>query len=170
MSHLDAPVVRLMFAQFVDPYEENCYWWQTLEIMRKLCMTGMLILVRLLTDDSEVSTVAVGIAVCVFSIIVHLKYSPFHCDKCDTLQLLFLIAQFMLYLRVMTMLAAASSGPSFVDYILLLTNLVVVALAVSFILPAYKMVFIKLQIRATSTLGHYKKRLSENLEKRGMFI
>ena len=51
---------------------------------------------------------------------------------------LFLILQFLVYLRVMTMLASSSNDVAYVDYSLLLLNVITVAIASAYVAPAYK--------------------------------
>ncbi|KAK3265123.1 hypothetical protein CYMTET_26173, partial [Cymbomonas tetramitiformis] len=132
VTYLDAPANAAVFSQFVDAFEDKYFYWQCYEIVRQMCMTGIIVAVILVLDD---------LAGCVFAVfassaavVLHLKVGPYISDSSDQLQLYLLMSTFITYVTVLVMMAS-DEADSPLGISLLILNIAVMTAVFVGILP-----------------------------------
>ncbi|KAK3277751.1 hypothetical protein CYMTET_14258, partial [Cymbomonas tetramitiformis] len=98
VTMLDDPAYSKALGQFWDPFEDAYYYWQTVEIIRRLLQTGIVVLVGMIAGENAALVFAVLVSV--FALLVHQRYSPFKDDSMDDLALCILLNQFIVQMML----------------------------------------------------------------------
>ncbi|KAK3234352.1 hypothetical protein CYMTET_55390 [Cymbomonas tetramitiformis] len=142
VTMLDDPVYSKALGHLWDPFEDAYYYWQTVDIMRRLLQTGIVVLVGMIAGEN--AAVVFAMLVSVFAILVHQRYSPFKNDSMDDLALGILVNQFIVQL-VLMLFQLTDGGSGFVVGIgILLLQIMLLTYAMTHIIPAFRPVFVKL--------------------------
>ncbi|KAK3270399.1 hypothetical protein CYMTET_21202, partial [Cymbomonas tetramitiformis] len=140
VTMLDARVWRKILGQFVDPFEDDFYFWNCWEICRRLLQSGFVVVV---SRYSESSANVYSIVVSMVAIMLHQKYNPYRFDDLDALQLLILVSQFFVQLGIIHM-HADSRDDSTVGVSLLGLQVTIMIYSTKFIFPVFRPAIIRL--------------------------
>eukprot|EP00854_Cymbomonas_tetramitiformis_P004027 gene4027-4997_t len=98
-TRLDGPEMSAIFLQFFGPFEDNLFYWQSWEIVRRVAQTGGVLLVQMVTDSEEAGIIY-AITVSVVALLLHKHHDPFLLQPMDDLQLSILVSQFLTQLGI----------------------------------------------------------------------
>ncbi|KAK3237977.1 hypothetical protein CYMTET_51978 [Cymbomonas tetramitiformis] len=163
VTRMDEDNAARVLGQFVAPFEDEFYYWQCYEIMRRLAMTGFVLLVKL-TFGSEHIAIIYALIVSVIAIALHQRYSPFKSDALDELQLTILFNQFSLQVAVTAMeMSSRSDEGGILGVVLLVLQCLFLTYAMTLIGPAFRPVmlhfFSKLPPEKVKAIKRVKNRL-----------
>lgn len=83
VSRLDTSAVDGVFGVFYDSYEDQYYYWQTVEISRRVLQTSMVTVVKMLAPGFELPY---AVAIATLSLASHSYFQPYKDQSKDELQ------------------------------------------------------------------------------------
>ena len=83
VSRLDTPAVDGVFGMFYDSYEDQFYYWQTIEISRRVLQTSMVTVVKMVFPGFQLPY---AVMVSTLSIASHAYFQPYKDQHKDRLQ------------------------------------------------------------------------------------
>ncbi|KAK3271519.1 hypothetical protein CYMTET_20138 [Cymbomonas tetramitiformis] len=155
VTMLDDPVYSKALGQFWDPFEDAYYYWQTVEIIRRLLQTGIVVLVGMLAGEN--AALVFAMLVSVFALLLHQRYSPFKDDSMDDLALCILINQFVVQMMLVAFKLTDGASGFVVGLVIFLLQIMLLTYAMTLIIPAFRPVFVELtqkSIRIHKKLSH----------------
>mmetsp|Transcript_14642 Transcript_14642/g.48056 ORF Transcript_14642/g.48056 Transcript_14642/m.48056 type:complete len:432 (-) Transcript_14642:107-1402(-) len=104
-TRLDTDIITLYFGPFFGDYEDEYYWWQCYEMLRRLFQTSVVIVINIISPGLDVPF---ALLVAVLALAIHAYNRPYIEDDPDFLQFVVLSNQFCinfsLTLKVMDMM------------------------------------------------------------------
>ncbi|KAK3236025.1 hypothetical protein CYMTET_53813 [Cymbomonas tetramitiformis] len=153
VTMLDDPAYSKALGQFWDPFEDACYYWQTVEIIRRLLQTGIVVLVGMIAGENAALVFAVLVSV--FALLLHQRYSPFKNDSMDDLALCILLNQFIVQMMLVAFKLSDGASGFEVGLVIFLLQIVLLTYAMTLIVPAFRPTFVEL--KHTSIMRILKK-------------
>jgi hypothetical protein len=92
------PQLGLYAKPFVRLFEDQYYYWGTVEILRKLFQTSFVVIIRIVDERFDL---LYTLTVNVIAITLQGHYSPYQCDIDDKLSVLFLVNEFFLIVSLL---------------------------------------------------------------------
>ncbi|KAK3276953.1 hypothetical protein CYMTET_15009, partial [Cymbomonas tetramitiformis] len=142
VTMLDDPVYSKALGQFFDPFEDAYYYWQTVEIIRRLLQTGIVVLVGMMAGENAALVFAVLVSV--FALLLHQRYSPFKDDSMDDLALCILVNQFIVQMMLVVFKLTDGASGFVVGLGIFLLQIVLLTYAMTLIIPVFRSVFVGL--------------------------
>lgn len=123
----DSPV-RETFASLVEPYKLECWYWEALEMFRKITLTGLMIF----WQRGSIQQLVIGIQLSAFFMAAAIKIQPFQ-DRfnndfkvvTDAAVMITFNVAILMSRRVDKSLEPAWFGPEIIDGILIVVNMVI---------------------------------------------
>ncbi|KAK3240847.1 hypothetical protein CYMTET_49343 [Cymbomonas tetramitiformis] len=156
VTMLDDPAFSKALGQFWDPFEDACYYWQTVEIIRRLLQTGIVVLVGMIAGENAALVFAVLVSV--FALLLHQRYSPFKNDSMDDLALCILLNQFIVQMMLVVFKLSDGASGFEVGLVIFLLQIVLLTYAMTLIVPAFRPTFVELKHTSMRIL----KKLGQN--------
>ncbi|KAK3248779.1 hypothetical protein CYMTET_41756 [Cymbomonas tetramitiformis] len=156
VTMLDDPKYSKALGPLWDPFEDAYYWWQTVEIIRRLLQTGIVVLVRMIAGENAALVFAVLISVLALSL--HQRYSPYKEDSMDDLALCILLNQFIVQMVLVGFKLSDGASGFAVGLAILLLQIVLLTYAMTLVVPIFLPAFVELKHKIIRIL----KKLSQN--------
>ncbi|KAK3268180.1 hypothetical protein CYMTET_23300, partial [Cymbomonas tetramitiformis] len=94
VTKLDDRIHLQVLGQFWEEFEYRFYFWQCLEIVRRVAITGLVVVMSVQAGQSM--SLIYGVLVSALALVVHQRYSPYINDALDDLQTNILINQLVI--------------------------------------------------------------------------
>ncbi|KAK3270833.1 hypothetical protein CYMTET_20783, partial [Cymbomonas tetramitiformis] len=140
---LRAPVTMLdanakVLSQFVAPFQNDFYFWQSYEIMRRLAQTGLVVLVSMLLGMN--AAVLYAVVISVLAIIIHMRYLPYAEKAMNEFTLAILVNQFAIQIMIVAMRTMEGVGRKVLGISMLLLQFLLMSYALLIIIPAVRII------------------------------
>eukprot|EP00854_Cymbomonas_tetramitiformis_P003809 gene3809-4762_t len=132
LTLMDYPPVKNTLTQFIQPFEDKVYFWHCWEMLRRVLLTGGVILVDLYTESMAVASIY-ALNISVLSLVLQAHFNPF-----------VLVAMNRLFILQMGIVLSYQTSrnkqeeESLVGIGLVVTQIVLVAYGMTLIIPAYR--------------------------------
>ncbi|KAK3235671.1 hypothetical protein CYMTET_54137, partial [Cymbomonas tetramitiformis] len=158
ITWLDSTRLIQALEQFRECYKDEYYYWQSVEIMRRMLQTGIVVLMGMCFGED----MALVYAACVAGlfIVMHQRYAPFKSNAVDNLQLAVLVNQFMVQMMLVTMRLKDGSDSDALGVTMLVAQFILICAIFRHIIPACTPVINKIYGKSRKALsqsqfGHY---------------
>ncbi|KAK3248358.1 hypothetical protein CYMTET_42174 [Cymbomonas tetramitiformis] len=160
VTMLDDPVYSKALGQFWGPFEDAYYYWQTVDIIRRLLQTGIVVLVEMIAGEN--AALVFSVLVSVFFLLLHQRFNPFDSDSVDDLALCILVNQFMVQMMLVVFKLTDGANAFKVGICLVVLQIVLLTYAMTLIIPAFRPVFLELKQKGTQIQKKLSRRYSAN--------
>ncbi|KAK3232792.1 hypothetical protein CYMTET_56877 [Cymbomonas tetramitiformis] len=157
VTRLDDFDVDKVLAQFKEPFEDDFYFWQCYEIVRRTMQTGVVVLVY--TAAGRTVSLTYALIFSMLAILLHQSYSPYVNDALDILQMTILVNQFLIQTTVIIVYMDSSS--SLLATILFTLQIMLICFALTLIVPAFRPAFKQLSIKAHQLISPFYEKQGE---------
>ncbi|KAK3259606.1 hypothetical protein CYMTET_31409 [Cymbomonas tetramitiformis] len=138
LTRLDDQRYAKVLGQYFEPFEDKFFYWQCLEMIRRLAQTGVVVAVSMCVGETAALTYAMLVAF--YFVVIHQRHSPFRSDALDELQLLILCSQFLTQVMVM-IFAISNDGELYIGIAFVIVQAILMTYSFSFFVPTFQPLF-----------------------------
>lgn len=137
-TRLDDRRYAKVLGQYFEAFEDTFFYWQCLEMIRRLAQTGVVVAVSM--SVGETASLTYAMLVSFYFVVIHQRHSPFRSDALDELQLLILCSQFFTQAMIMV-LAINDDGDLYLGIAFVIVQAILMTYSFSFFVPAFRPLF-----------------------------
>lgn len=157
VTRLNDGDVKKVLGQFNEPFEDEFYFWQCYEMVRRMMQTGVVVLMFMAFGRTVGLMYALVFSI--LAVVLHDRYSPYKNDALDSLQLTILVNQLLIQLMVVY-LEMTESYALVIGVFVILVQMLLIAYGMTLIVPAFRPAMTQLSKKAYAALYLiYQRRL-----------
>ncbi|KAK3279324.1 hypothetical protein CYMTET_12783 [Cymbomonas tetramitiformis] len=155
ITRLDAPNFSKILGQFLMPFEDAVYAWQTIEIMRRMMQTGLVVVMTMLCGEDAALVYATCVAV--VALLLHERYSPYKNDALDKLQSVILLNQFLVQI-LLVLIKLEERLINSIGLCIVVLQCLLLTYSMTLIIPAFRPAITALMTKSALVVALFSRR------------